>query len=722
MISSALLGQAIQPYWLHRDVKALQGHRTLMFMGSILILEFIVKPLVNINHLPTEEPLVLAGVTFLAGLIWRRKALFTAPVILILCYFIGIFAYGDGSLQMMLSYMSRFALIAFPFAFMGALVGERAQTRKPARASINVIDISPLAKLLRELDMWSTLQAFIAVVAPLLVLVNIKRVFELVSSFGGNTLMLALSFIILAPSILAPILFIIRDWLSRRESGQYIKAVEGASAGVLVISVIALIVGAGLLMLYQSTGLNPFDFPLWVISGGILLVIVFLLKRLVVNTETVQRRAQEIRLHIVAASLLLIAGGTLIGKVFSLVSVHKVEIIPFILTNLEDIITLTSAMIIIWFLLKIVNTGLILAGIRQRLLLYSDLRGGFWVRMAFLAGLPSIMWKRSTMKTPAFWLFILSRPLVFMGVYLAVSEFLSFSPVVKIGIGVIFIIAGHLAFLAGKRMASRQIIDWEVNKNIQNPILFLRSFEDDHFDFKRSTWDIWGRFLDLWSFRSNADELLVDEVANYGPVIALGKPGETKVPFGAQRYYANHEEWQVLVTEAAKKAQTIVLVAGDSPGVLWEYNLLKEEGLINRTLLLFTPGVQKAASNSRALEAFSQVQKVNAVVENDQQMVALMQTDSGPVLLVAKENIASAYLAAVRTHFQRHSFLSGGDPAVIIAETNFSMKSETGENAPYQPIGGAEFSFIRNPIASAAKLLVVCAVFVIFSMVVLQSF
>ena len=46
------------------------------------------------------------------------------------------------------------------------------------------------------------------------------------------------------------------------------------------------------------------------------------------------------------------------------------------------------------------------------------------------------------------------------------------------------------------------------------------------------------------SWRRNADEALIDEIAQYGPVVALGRPGEKHVPFGAQRHYEAHETWQ----------------------------------------------------------------------------------------------------------------------------------------------------------------------------------
>jgi hypothetical protein len=278
------------------------------------------------------------------------------------------------------------------------------------------------------------------------------------------------------------------------------------------------------------------------------------------------------------------------------------------------------------------------------------------------------MWRLSAIKKPSFWLFISSRPIVYVGAVLLVAKASRFGPFVTLGLGAVLIAAGHLAFAAAKRLASREVWRPESGADTRAPILFLRSFDDDQFDFKRPVWDVRGRWFDLWSFRSNADEALIDEAAQYGPVVALGRPGETRAPFGALRHYATDEEWQSVIIDATRRAQAIVIVAGDSQGVLWEYDLLKREGLIDRTLLLFRPGTDEAAANCRALEAFSTVQGVEEDVKDGQHMVALLQTASGPVMLVARRHMAGAFMAAIRAHLQKCTVQALSDPAILFAE------------------------------------------------------
>ena len=92
--------------------------------------------------------------------------------------------------------------------------------------------------------------------------------------------------------------------------------------------------------------------------------------------------------------------------------------------------------------------------------------------------------------------------------------------------------AGHGLFAWGKRSAAA--MPWHPLQNSDDeraPVLFLRSFEDDQFQFRRPSWQLHMRWFDLWSFRRNVNEAMIDEVALYGPVVALGRPGDREAPF-----------------------------------------------------------------------------------------------------------------------------------------------------------------------------------------------
>jgi hypothetical protein len=664
-VSAALFGRAIQPFWSRGDIGALHGRRTLWLLTSVLSIQFSILPLVTRGQSVSSEPLLLGGITFMAGLLWGRKAMFAAPLSILLCFLVGIFAYDERALWWLSSEMGRFGLVAFPYVYFGVLVREGAGERETTEDTLRIVDVTPLAKLVRELDVSATLKAFVAVLAPLVVLSNLRKiiaffadVMEIVDFFDSDEILLVVAFLVTSIlAVFAPLGFIVTDWLARREAGRYLSAISGAALGLLGIVVVAQAFGASTFLLEEIES-DPFDAGRWILAGAVLLVLSLVLGRMLAQSQ----RTRSVLLGV----MILLGIAILAGAAYPTIrDLQEPEAIQDLLGALLSVALVAAAIL---FIVRGVRLRLLLSGSRPRSLLLGELRGGFWIRMAFLVGLPSSMWRLPAIKKPSFWLFILSRPIVYVGAVLLASKATRFGPFVSLGLGAVLIAAGHFAFFAAKRLSSREVWRPESGADMSTPILFLRSFDDDQFDFKRPLWDVRGRWFDLWSFRSNADEALIDEVAQYGPVVALGRPGETRAPFGALRRYATNDEWQSVIIDTARRAQAIVIVAGDSQGVLWEYDLLKREGLIDRTLLLFRPGTDEAAVNRRALEVFSTVQGVEEDIKEGQHMVALLQTASGSVLLVARRHMAGAFIAAIRSHLQKCTVQALSDPAMLFAD------------------------------------------------------
>jgi hypothetical protein len=257
--------------------------------------------------------------------------------------------------------------------------------------------------------------------------------------------------------------------------------------------------------------------------------------------------------------------------------------------------------------------------------------------------------------------------MVYAGVLLAASNPESPATAPRLLLAAVLVGIGHILFHVGKRLAARYI--WNPN-NPDDPrpaVLFLRSFEDDQLRFRRPAWKFWAQWLDLWSFRRNADEALIDEIAQYGPVVALGMPGEQRVPFGALRHYSSHADWQKIVTDTALGARAIVISAGDTPGVRWEYELLAREGLLEKTLLLFPPSAEDDPAPAAALAAFANATGVviDFELRHGQHLIGLLHTDAGPTLVTACHGGASAYLVAIRAHFQGCTAADLADPLTL---------------------------------------------------------
>jgi len=104
------------------------------------------------------------------------------------------------------------------------------------------------------------------------------------------------------------------------------------------------------------------------------------------------------------------------------------------------------------------------------------------------------------------------------------------------------------------------------------PILYLRSFP---FDSRASAVGTWiGRIERNFGFGliqdDTAEMKVVRTLSWFGPVLAIGRPGELREPPGALRFYVRDDLWQSKIEEIAPACQLVVLVTGDSVGLQWE--------------------------------------------------------------------------------------------------------------------------------------------------------
>ena len=88
------------------------------------------------------------------------------------------------------------------------------------------------------------------------------------------------------------------------------------------------------------------------------------------------------------------------------------------------------------------------------------------------------------------------------------------------------------------------------------PVLYLRSFTDDEAAGRR-----YGKLTE--------EEQLAKALAWFGPLLAVGHPGERLPHVGAQRIYLADDVWQPRVTELMKTASLVVIRTGSSQGFRW---------------------------------------------------------------------------------------------------------------------------------------------------------
>jgi hypothetical protein len=145
-------------------------------------------------------------------------------------------------------------------------------------------------------------------------------------------------------------------------------------------------------------------------------------------------------------------------------------------------------------------------------------------------------------------------------------------------------------YLFGRAKRLRQIEASAARKlDSRRPVLLLRSFKDDLIRVQRR--------LDVRSYRVGhvadlaltLEEVLERVLGTYGPVIAIGRPGEALPPAGAAREYVSNAEWRTRVAELVGESERVVVIVGKSEGLALEYEDLRSLQAWSKVILIFPP-------------------------------------------------------------------------------------------------------------------------------------
>jgi hypothetical protein len=133
----------------------------------------------------------------------------------------------------------------------------------------------------------------------------------------------------------------------------------------------------------------------------------------------------------------------------------------------------------------------------------------------------------------------------------------------------------------------------ELRKKQHRPIvLYLRSFFDDQLKMRARAAN--GRSWLERIVKVTFEEVLVDHLWRYGPVVAVGKPGDKLPPLGAARDYLPDESWQQKVEQLMNEADIIVTVLGRTEGLAWEITKVIELGLLSKLIFVLPPRPEAA--------------------------------------------------------------------------------------------------------------------------------
>lgn len=186
------------------------------------------------------------------------------------------------------------------------------------------------------------------------------------------------------------------------------------------------------------------------------------------------------------------------------------------------------------------------------------------------------------------------------------------------------------------------------------PILFLRDFSDDRVKLegpgksrlRRILW--WGRRY------SSLDEMLVLETSVFGPIVAIGRPGERVRSFGICRTFAKDGAWKDEVTALAERASAIILVGGKGEGLRWELALVSSDRYRHKTLILLPPVAASSLENGELLHAIrahsGQLFQPDASC-GGRPVLGMCRIGGGPACAVSTQFSSVAYLLAIRWFF-----------------------------------------------------------------------
>ena len=72
-----------------------------------------------------------------------------------------------------------------------------------------------------------------------------------------------------------------------------------------------------------------------------------------------------------------------------------------------------------------------------------------------------------------------------------------------------------------------------------------------------------------------------------GPVVCLGRPGETLSEAGAGRLYVDDEYWQEAIIHFLEKSSVVIIVVGSTDGLRWEIETALSTTRLSKILFFF---------------------------------------------------------------------------------------------------------------------------------------
>jgi hypothetical protein len=211
------------------------------------------------------------------------------------------------------------------------------------------------------------------------------------------------------------------------------------------------------------------------------------------------------------------------------------------------------------------------------------------------------------------------------------------------------LIQGAFGLKRRARLLTRSSFAETVDRDKRPPILFLRSFMDDQVTLPKPP-----VVLTYWMAEPlprRLDHALIERFGYLAPVVAIGKPDEKDLPFGAARLFVPDREWQDTVLDLATRAQHVVVVVDESPGIDWEVEDMLAEPFVDKSLFLASPKLAPLG-----LETHSRLAPLlppNLKLSKNYHVLAAFRDDKTWRWLTAKKITADDYIICCQAFLRR---------------------------------------------------------------------
>ncbi|MFC5835414.1 septum formation family protein [Nonomuraea insulae] len=170
---------------------------------------------------------------------------------------------------------------------------------------------------------------------------------------------------------------------------------------------------------------------------------------------------------------------------------------------------------------------------------------------------------------------------------------------------VVVSLIGLQAYTLGRRHAALRAVD-QRERDARPWLLYLRSFRDDKLRVYTHMSPRHSLLERLLAFRRERFELMLTwHLWRFGPVVAVGRPGERLAQLGAAREYLPAGTWQAEIEDRILNASAIVVVLGRTEGLAWELRTIERLAAADKMMIVVPP--LREAELERRWDAFNEI-------------------------------------------------------------------------------------------------------------------